>query len=110
MASSAEEVRKHLKTYYIVFGSLAVLTIVTVMVGFMHLPIMAAVAVAMLIACLKGSLVASFFMHLVSERGIIFWILALCVFFFLMLLLVPSLTFFEPDYSKFVDGVAGAGH
>jgi cytochrome c oxidase subunit 4 len=108
MASSSEEVRKHLKTYYIVFGSLAVLTIVTVTVG-LHLPIAVAVAVAMLIACLKGSLVASFFMHLVSERGIIFWILALCVFFFLMLLLVPSLTFFEPDYSDFVDGVSGSG-
>lgn len=107
MASSAEEVRKHLKTYYIVFGSLAVLTCLTVAVGLMHLPIITAVVVAMLIACLKGSLVASFFMHLVSERGIIFWILALCVFFFLVLLLVPSLTFYEPAYSTFVDGVSG---
>ncbi len=107
MASSAEEVRKHLKTYYIVFGSLAVLTVVTVAVAFLELPIAMAIAVAMLIALVKGSLVASFFMHLVSERGIIFWILALCVFFFLVLLLVPSLTLFEPDYSRFVDGVSG---
>ena len=107
MASSTEEVRKHLKTYYIVFGSLAVLTVVTVAVAFLHLPIVAAVGVAMVIALLKGSLVASFFMHLVSERGMIFWILALCVFFFLFLLLVPSLVFFEPEYSGFVDGVSG---
>ena len=107
MASSTEEVRKHLKTYYIVFGSLAVLTVVTVAVTFLELPIAMAIAVAMLIALVKGSLVASFFMHLVSERGIIFWILALCVFLFLVLLLVPSLILFEPDYSNFVDGVSG---
>lgn len=107
MASSAEEIRKHLKTYYIVFGSLAVLTCLTVAVGFLHLPIAAAVAVAMAIALLKGSLVVTFFMHLVSERGMIFWILAICVLFFFVLLLVPSLTVYEPDYSTFVDGVSG---
>jgi len=98
---------KHLKVYYIVFGCLAVLTVLTVSVAYLHLPIVAAVAVALLIACVKGSLVASFFMHLISERRLIFVILGLCLFLFLMLLLVPSLTFFEPHYSTFVNGVSG---
>ena len=55
MASSAEEIRKHLKTYYIVFGSLAVLTVVTVAVAFLELLLAMAIAVAMLIALVKGN-------------------------------------------------------
>lgn len=111
MAASSEEIRKHLKTYYRVFAGLAVLTVVTVAASHLGLsldfPIAAAVAMAMVIAIVKGSLVASFFMHLVSERKLIFWILGLCAVLFLALLLLPSLTTYEPDLIKRVHGVSG---
>lgn len=109
MASSAEAIQKHLKIYYMVFGGLLVLTLLTVGVSRFHLSVPFAVAVALLIAGIKGSLVACYFMHLISERGMVFWILGLCAFFFAGLLLLPSLTNFEegPGLIKFVDGVSG---
>ena len=88
---SAEEIKHHVKVYVRVFIALAVLTLLTVGVSYLHLNIYLAVAVALLIATFKGSLVATFFMHLVSERKIILWILGFTVFFFFFLLLFPTL-------------------
>jgi caa(3)-type oxidase subunit IV len=50
------------------------------------------VAIALLIATIKGALVACYFMHLISERRLIYLVLALTVVFFLFLLLLPILT------------------
>ena len=92
---SVEEVQKHVKTYVMVFASLLVLTGVTVGVFYLHLTIGAAVVVALLVASVKGSLVACYFMHLISERGLIYWSIALCAFLFIALLLVPVITVHE---------------
>jgi cytochrome c oxidase subunit 4 len=86
------DIDKHVRTYIIVFVSLMALTIVTVAVGYLHLPIGQAVAVALLIACIKGSLVASYFMHLISERKLIYAVLVSTVALFAVLLLVPMFT------------------
>jgi len=48
--------------------------------------------VALLIATIKGSLVACYFMHLISEKKLIYWVMALTVAFFVVLLLVPVFT------------------
>ena len=45
-----------------------------------------------MIATTKGSLVAAWFMHLVSERKLILWMLVLTFFLFVPLLLLPTLT------------------
>lgn len=105
MASSAEEVKAHLKVYYMVFGALAVLTVITVAVAKLDVSVGMAVAIALFIACIKGSLVACYFMHLISERGMIFWILIICVIFFLVLLVLPVITQFEPEHSGLVEAV-----
>ncbi len=89
---SVAEVKKHVRVYIGVFITLLVLTGVTVGVSRMHLSIGAAVMVALFVASIKGSLVACYFMHLLSEKAMIIWILALCGFFFLVLLLVPVIT------------------
>lgn len=89
-ASSAEDIRKHLKVYYMVFGALAVLTVVTVAVAELHfLTVPQAICVALIVAAVKASLVACYFMHLISERGMVFWILGICAFFFIVILLIP---------------------
>ena len=90
MEHSHEEIKKHVKIYISVFAALAALTIVTVAVSYLHLPIYKAVAVALVIASIKASLVALFFMHLISEKQIIFYILALSAIFFAVLLWFPS--------------------
>jgi len=51
-----------------------------------------AVSVALLVATVKGSLVACYFMHLISEKKLIYAVLALTVVFFIALLALPVVT------------------
>ena len=87
----AESIRKETRTYIGVFIALAVLTVLTVAVSYFHMPPALAIGVALLIAAFKGSLVAGFFMHLLHERKLIYWLLILTVVFFLVLLFWPTL-------------------
>ena len=57
-AHAADDIKKSVKTYMMVFGALMVLTIITVGVSYVHLPVAAAVTVALIVATIKGSLVA----------------------------------------------------
>ncbi len=92
-AGSVEDIRKHVRVYVMVFVALAVLTAITVAVAEFHfLTVPQAVAIALFVAVIKGSLVACYFMHLISERGMVLWVLLLCAFFFITLLLIPVLT------------------
>jgi len=74
---SVEEVKKHTKVYWIIFAALLVFTGVTVWVGYMEFPLPVAVGIALLVASTKGSLVALYFMHLIDEKKIIYYSLAL---------------------------------
>ena len=87
---SHEEVQKQVKIYIRVFVALGILTVLTVGVSYLKLPLAATIAVALFIAAVKSSLVAAFFMHLVSEKKVILYILALAAFFFAAVLLLPS--------------------
>ncbi len=91
-AHSADDVKKSVRTYFMIFGALMVLTIITVGVSYVHLPIAMAVLVALVVATIKGSLVAMYFMHLLHERKVIYWVLILTVIFFVFLMFVPLLT------------------
>ena len=91
MSGSAEEVKKDLKTYWTIGGTLLVLTLVTVAVSYVDFAVPLAIAVALIIAITKGSLVASYFMHLIGERRGIYATLLLTAFFFLVLLFLPIL-------------------
>jgi len=86
------EIDKHVRTYIMVFATLLVLTMVTVAVSYLHLEVHEAIAVALVIATIKASLVALFFMHLISERQVILFILALTASFAVVLLLLPVIT------------------
>lgn len=86
------DVDKHVRIYITVFVSLMVLTLVTVAVSYLHLSVVPAVALALVIATIKGSLVACYFMHLISERKLIFVVLAFTVLFFLFVLIGPLIT------------------
>jgi cytochrome c oxidase subunit 4 len=63
-----------------------------VSVSYLHLPVHQAIAVALVIASVKGSLVACYFMHLISEKKLILYVMLLTVAFFAVLLLVPVFT------------------
>jgi cytochrome c oxidase subunit IV len=91
----AADIDKHVKVYITVFVALMVLTIVTVAISRIHLPVPIAVAVALLVATIKGSLVACYFMHLISEKKLIIAVLALTAVFFVALLALPVVTHSE---------------
>lgn len=95
-STHSHDVKKHVRTYLMVFAALLVLTVVTVAVSYLHLSVSAAIAVALVIATLKGSLVASYFMHLISEKQFIYFTLALTVIFFAVLMALPLLTIGNP--------------
>jgi cytochrome c oxidase subunit IV len=88
----AVDIDKHVRIYITVFVALMVLTIVTVTVSRFHLPVPIAVTVALIVATIKGSLVACYFMHLISEKKLIYAVLGLTGAFFLVLLALPVIT------------------
>ncbi|MGH9532645.1 MAG: cytochrome C oxidase subunit IV family protein [Terriglobales bacterium] len=79
-----------LKIYFAIFGTLMVLTGVTVWVAFHHLGPLNAV-VALTIATIKGTLVILYFMHArYSSR--LTWLVIVAGFFWLGILLVLTMT------------------
>lgn len=88
MASSPEEIRKHINTYWKVGGALLVFTCITVLLGtwkpldFGYPGVDAVdIVVGLLVATIKTSLVMLIFMHLNHERGLIYKTLLFTVAF-----------------------------
>src|SRR5688572_468318 len=86
------DIDKHVRIYITVFVALMALTIITVAVSYLDLSTPMAIAVALFIAIIKGSLVACYFMHLISEKKLIYVVLGITVFKFVALMLLPLLT------------------
>jgi cytochrome c oxidase subunit 4 len=92
MHSDPESVRKSVRSYLTVFGLLMIFTVITVAVSRLHFGVPVAIAIALVIASIKGSMVAGVFMHLSYERKWIYGSLILTALGFLILMTVPSLT------------------
>jgi cytochrome c oxidase subunit 4 len=86
------DIDRHVRIYVTVFVALMALTLITVAISRVHLSLPLAVTAALLVATIKGSLVACYFMHLISEKKLIYAVLALTGVFFIALLALPSLT------------------
>jgi cytochrome c oxidase subunit 4 len=118
MAGEPEEPHGHTETlphhpvpYYLIFGVLVVLTIVTVAVAFLEIHSeIAKVLLALAIASIKASAVAFFFMHLKFEGKLIYLILIvpllLCVL--LVVALIPDIVYGVP-FNRMVPA-PGTGH
>ena len=92
---SNKDIAHHITHYRNVFVYLLIGTAVTVAASYLEFnvkdSIAGAVFVGLTIATIKGYLVAANFMHLNSEKKIIYWILMLTVFFLVLLLSIPIL-------------------
>ena len=89
----AADIDSHVRTYIFVFVALMVLTAATVGAWkFLDLSGPLTIALALIIATIKASLVACFFMHLISEKKLIHSVLVLTVAFFIAFLLLPLWT------------------
>jgi len=71
---------------------LMVFTIITVTASRFHLAVPAAITVALVIAAMKGSMVAAVFMHLSHEKRLVYSTLLLTAVFFIVLMLIPLFT------------------
>jgi cytochrome c oxidase subunit IV len=89
---SEEEINRHVKIYVTVFVALMALTVVTVAISYLDLSFPVAVALALFVATIKGALVACYFMHLMSEKKLIYAVLVITVVKFVVLLALPILT------------------
>ena len=92
MHSDPAAIQKSIRTYYKVGAALLVFTVITVAVNQLRLGVAAAITVALVIATMKGSMVASIFMHLSHEKKWIYASLILTVVFFVVLILLPNLS------------------
>ena len=86
---TTEEEKKHVRGYVVVFVSLMGLTIVTVGISTLRLETHMAIILALSIATIKASLVAAYFMHLISEKKVIYATLGLTLVLFVALMSLP---------------------
>src|SRR5438270_12908253 len=92
MHADPAEVQKSVRSYITVFVALMVFTVMTVVGSRFHFAVPIAIAIALIIAAVKGSMVAGVFMHLSHEKRAIYGALLLTILFFIVLLFVPVLT------------------
>ena len=90
---SKESIQEHIRVYIMVFGALAVLTVITVLASFLNVSTSEAIFLALIIASVKASLVAGYFMHLISEKSMIISILLLTIFFFFVMIFLPLISY-----------------
>ncbi len=84
---SVEEIQKHVRRYIIIGIALMLGTALTVWASFINFGSPTYnIVVALIIACAKGFLVAGFFMHLISEKKMIYSVLVFTVLFFIALM------------------------
>lgn len=106
MATSQEELDNYKKSYIAVGIALFVFTVVTVVTAHWWHPFGPVmtwrdIALGLLIATVKSSLVALIFMHLNHERGLIYKILLFTFCFFLSLMVLTLFAWSDPIREAF---------
>ena len=86
--SDHSDVAKHVRGYLIIGATLIIGTVLTVLASYIDLGHHWNVVLALVIATAKASLVALFFMHLISEKQMIYTVLAFTAFFFVGLMFI----------------------
>ena len=95
MHSDSAEVKKSVRAYMTVFVTLMVFTVLTVAASRFHFAVPVAISIALIIATMKGSMVAGVFMHLSHEKKAIYGALLLTLVFFIVLMFIPVLGYLD---------------
>ena len=86
----SEDIKHHVKIYRNVFIALLICTGLTVYASTVDFNAVTLILfIGLLIACIKGYLVAANFMHLNNEKSFIYGTLLLAVVFFVVLMSIP---------------------
>jgi cytochrome c oxidase subunit 4 len=112
MHSDPAAIKKSIRGYLMIGGVLFAGTVITVLANLVHLAVPAAITVALIIATIKGSMVAAVFMHLNHEKRWVYGALLLTVAFFIVLMFVPMLFIMDGIGTPLAAPAAavGAGH
>lgn len=90
---SVDVINQNIKKYVKVFIALMVLSGLTVFTHYLETSVAMGIAIAMVIASIKGTMVAGYFMHLFHEARLIYWVLVFTALFFVVILSLPVLTY-----------------
>lgn len=104
---SIEEIKQTRKQFMLVLGLLAILTAVTIWLSFVDWGVRTNTTVGLIIASIKASLVALVFMHLKSEKRLIYLFLVVSAIMFLVCMFMTLLHFADPitpDWSDYSGG------
>jgi cytochrome c oxidase subunit IV len=94
---TAHNVSKHIRAYLMVGATLLTFTAITVFLSYVNFGTQKAnVAVALVVATFKAGLVAAIFMHLSSEKRVIYRILIFTFFFVFGLFWLTYLAWYDP--------------
>ena len=113
MHSDQTAIKKSIRGYLTIGAVLFAGTVITVVANRVHLAVPLAITVALIIATIKGSMVAAVFMHLSHEKRWIYGALLLTVAFFIVLMFVPLLFILDnigTPLAAPAAAVHGAGH
>ncbi|MEM9398855.1 MAG: cytochrome C oxidase subunit IV family protein [Verrucomicrobiota bacterium] len=98
-AHEMEHLRKHMKLYWGIFWALIVFTVITVLVSFVDLGADGIgapdIVLGLVIATIKASLVAVFFMHLSDEKKLIYVILLFSTVFVIALFVLSIWAYYN---------------
>ena len=90
---SVAEAKRHMRTYAVIGVALMIGTAMTVWAAYIKFPTREMnIIVALTIASTKGFLVAGFFMHLISEKKLIYSVMVCTVFFFAALMFLTLMS------------------
>jgi caa(3)-type oxidase subunit IV len=110
-AADHSDVKQSIRKYLMIGAALYAFTVITVAVNQVHLAVPLAITVALIVATIKGSMVASVFMHLNHEKKWIYGALLLTVAGFIVLMSVPLFTTMDTIGTPEVHEVStGAAH
>jgi len=96
MSDHSEDVSKHIRGYLIIGVTLIIGTVLTVLASYIDLGHHWNIVLALVIASVKASLVALYFMHLISEKQMIYTLLAFTAFFFVVLMFLTLGAYADP--------------
>lgn len=88
MSDHSDDVSKHIRGYLIIGATLIIGTVLTVLASRVDLGHHWNIVLALVIATVKASLVALYFMHLISEKKMIYTVLGFTAFFFIGLMFI----------------------
>ena len=92
MSNAPQDLQAEVKKYIVIFGGLIFLLVCALAIKSMHLHLALSVFFILVIAAVQATLSACYFMHLMTERRLIFMVVIFCLgnLLFMVALLLAS--------------------